>query len=258
MANMMFNNSGYYDPTAFEAMSNIRREEKRKEKMKVASLIKVYRGDIFYVKSNGSVVCGSEQHQDRPAVIVSNNIGNEHSNIVEVVYLTSKKKKLPTHVEIMCRVPSTALCEQVSNISQERLGEFIRSCSDEEMAAIDRALMISLGLDSTPDPTATVDNGLIDDLNMKLEGAERKLDEEKTQYAKLLCEYTHCKEKMDELNAENAGLLLDNGDLKEKLKNAENQIPVFPAEVEKELLKAETQRDMYKELYEHMLEKMIG
>lgn len=46
--------------------------------------------------------------------------------------------------------------------------------------------------------------------------------------------------------------------LKDELKEAEKKIPAFPVEIEKELLRAETQRDLYKELYEQMCEKMIG
>lgn len=38
------NGSGYYDPTAYMAMMNVRKEGENK--------MEVYRGDIFYVKSN--------------------------------------------------------------------------------------------------------------------------------------------------------------------------------------------------------------
>ena len=190
---------------------------------------------------------------------MSNNIGNKFSEICEVVYLTTAEKKpLPTHVNVIARVPSIAMCEQVTSVSQSRLVEYIRTCNTEEMEAIDRALMISLGLNpEKPNEQVFETEGMIDDLNRKLECAEK------------------CMEK---LNAENAGLCLKIGDLEElldkaehdlenknaeisdlvgKLKKAESEIPVFPAEVEM-ILKVETQRDMYKELYENMLERMIG
>lgn len=84
-------------------------------------------------------------------MIVSNNKANEHSPVVEVVYLTTQDKKpLPTHVEVLCKVPSTALCEQVHSIYVDRLDDWIKTCTDEEMEAIDRALMISLGLNEQP------------------------------------------------------------------------------------------------------------
>lgn len=104
------------------------------------------RGDIWFVTGAKSVV-GSEPAGSRPAVIVSNNKGNKFSPNVEVVFLTTKDKKpLPTHVPVLCKVPSTAMCENVQTVSKERLEDFIRSCSDTEMKAIDTALLCSFGI----------------------------------------------------------------------------------------------------------------
>ena len=108
--------------------------------------VEVYRGDIFYIQMGSSV--GSEQSAGRPGVIVSNDMGNKHSPNVEVVFLTSKDKKpLPTHVDVFCKVPSTALCENIHTVSKERLGDFIKSCSTSEMKRIDEALLVSLGIE---------------------------------------------------------------------------------------------------------------
>ena len=109
--------------------------------------MKVCRGDIFFVTGNKKSY-GSEQKQDRPAVVVSNDMANKHSTVVEVVFLTSaeKTKDLPTHVEVKCQIMSIALCEQVNSVSKDRLDRYIRSCTEKEMKAIDEALMISLGL----------------------------------------------------------------------------------------------------------------
>lgn len=109
--------------------------------------IEVRRGDIFEVLAGGRFNGGTTISGFRPAVIVSNNTGNHFSNCVEIVYLTSQDKKpLPTHARIMCRVPSTALCEQVATVGKEKLGAYIRTCNDAEMRAIDAALLVSLGL----------------------------------------------------------------------------------------------------------------
>lgn len=107
----------------------------------------VYRGDIFYIATDGYV--GSEQKARRPGIIVSNDTANKHSPNVEVVFLTSQEKKpLPTHVEVICKVPSTALCENIQTVAKERLGDFIRSCTTSEMKKIDNALLISLGMEA--------------------------------------------------------------------------------------------------------------
>ena len=131
------NGSGYYDPTAYMAMMNVRKEGENK--------MEVYRGDIFYVKSNRKDTM--KETTGSPAVVVSNDKGNENSNFVEIVYLTADERNLiPTHVNVMCKVPSVALCERISNVSKDRLEEYIRSCTDDEMRRIDEALMLSLGI----------------------------------------------------------------------------------------------------------------
>ena len=84
----------YSDPTAYCAMKNIEREERRKRPMSFK------RGEIYYVESGFSTTV-SEQRPGRPAVIVSNDKNNAHSTTVEVVYLTTQPKAdLPTHVLI--------------------------------------------------------------------------------------------------------------------------------------------------------------
>lgn len=146
------NNSGLPDPTAFEAMSNIRRiEKKEKEKFFDAdNILKIARGDIFIVKNQKAY--GHEQNNSRPAVIVSNDLNNKYSSTVEVVYLTTKSKKdLPTHVSIVGRTMSKALCEQITTVDKRRLGDFVRTCTEKEMKEIDKAIAISLGLKKKED-----------------------------------------------------------------------------------------------------------
>lgn len=104
------------------------------------------RGEIYYIESYYTT--GSEQRAGRPAVIVSNDRNNEHSATVEVVYLTTQPKHdLPTHVTVRgTGRDSIALCEQVSTVAVERVGEFCGECNKQEMVAIETALMISLDL----------------------------------------------------------------------------------------------------------------
>lgn len=110
----------------------------------------INRGDIFYV--NPSETVGSEQRSGRPAIIVSNPLCNEHSPVVEVVYLTCQyKKPMPTHVRIeSAGKRSTALCEQISSVDVSRLGDFKGHLTDREMAQVDVALMASLDLHPIP------------------------------------------------------------------------------------------------------------
>lgn len=127
------NSAGYADPTAYQAIKNMKEPDYK-------------RGDIVFCCDNRETT-GNEQNRQRYAVIVSNDTGNFFSQVVEVVFLTTQEKKpLPTHTTVMCKVPSTALCEQITTISKERISEYIRTCANEEMQAIERCMRISLGI----------------------------------------------------------------------------------------------------------------
>ena len=105
------------------------------------------RGDIIYV-TDSILRIGCEIGGGRPAIIVSRDRYNFYSDVVEIVYLTSKDKKpMPSHVRIHSyNRMATALCEQVSSIDKIRIGSVNGHCSQQEMMAIDQALLYSLGL----------------------------------------------------------------------------------------------------------------
>ena len=108
------------------------------------------RGDIFYIDKNPHrPTYGSVQEPGRPAIIVSNNANNNHSLTYEIVFLsTQPKKDLPTHCTIRSsKYPSTALCEQITTVSDEQVRDYQGKCTEEEMAMVDACLAISLGLD---------------------------------------------------------------------------------------------------------------
>lgn len=106
----------------------------------------VRRGEIFYIQKTENI--GSEQEAGRPAVIVSNEVNNMHSETAEIVYLTTQPKRdMPTHVTIRATgKESTVLCEQIFTVSSKRIGAYVGICTDEEMEAINDAMMVSLGI----------------------------------------------------------------------------------------------------------------
>lgn len=116
------------------------------------------RGDIFYISRRDTL--GAEIAHARPAVIVSNDALNATSGVVEVVYLTtSPKKEMPSHAPIEATgTTSTALCEQIDTVSKQLVGNYCGTCTEEEMRAIDRALLWSLGVTVEPDETPTSTN----------------------------------------------------------------------------------------------------
>ena len=121
-----------------------------RNKKVIEQKISINRGDIFYIakpSANWHPI-GSEQQAGRPGVVVSCDANNKHSNTIEVVLLTTQNKTpLPTHVPIRsAKYESTALCEQPIPVDISRLGTYIGKCTDEEMDAIDIAMMIELGI----------------------------------------------------------------------------------------------------------------
>lgn len=191
--------------------------------------MEVYRGDIFYISKGKTRTYGSEQEPDRPAVIVSNNTGNHFAPVVEVVYLTTQEKNpMPTHVDVMCHVPSVALCEQIFTVYKDRLGGYIRSCTEKEMKEIDNALMISLGLDVDESTFEEAAHELVNELKKKLED-ERKYSD------KLREESIEMKKELDELKCQ----------------------PVFTPDPE-EVVKLKAQVEMLERQNEKLLDRLVG
>lgn len=109
----------------------------------------IHRGDVFYITKTPTY--GAETEAGRPAVVVSNDVNNCNSNVMEVVYLTTKyKTPQSTHVTITTTgVTSTVLCEQITSVDISRFSDYIGRCSDEDMADIDNALRHSLALNDS-------------------------------------------------------------------------------------------------------------
>ncbi len=181
---------------------------------------KIYRGDIFYIKKNN-------QDTGRPAVIVSNNDINESQNMVEVAYLVEKpNESLPTHAKVKCHLPSTALCEQVVSVSKDRIDGFIRTCTDEEIEKINKGLSISLGITESDDTMAEKLKELTDSLS--------------------------------EAQRINDGLRNRIKEETDKQQELEKQLSQIETENTDETIKVAAERDIYKDLYMKLTEKLIG
>lgn len=162
----------------------------------------------------------------RPGIIVSNDVGNKHAPIVEVVYLTSREKKLmPTHVRIKSSpIPSIALCEQIETVYKKRIGKYLAKATMDEMKQIDKALAVSIGL-----------------------GGNMKMSDYVREWAEALKE-----PDPDPIEEKTMQIL-------ETAKPVPIQIPerLFDKErikeLEKDLIRAEAERDVFQKLYKEQL-----
>ena len=124
----------------------------------------IKRMDIIWVDFGNQRLKGSIQSGLRPAVVVSNNVGNRHSGILEVAtildnmdeYLrvipfTSKEKRsMPTHLWIEgfgLKGRSLILGEQITTISKMQVKNIVGRITDDEIIdKINKIIQISLGL----------------------------------------------------------------------------------------------------------------
>jgi mRNA interferase MazF len=113
---------------------------------------KPFRGMV--VEVNLEPVVGHEQGRTRPCVVVQNDVGNRFSSTAIVVPLTDAahiRKASPIYVLVKqgdggTSKDSYALCDQIRTVDQQRFRGVYGALAPETMAAIDRALRISLGL----------------------------------------------------------------------------------------------------------------
>ena len=195
-------------------------------------LAKISRGEVFYITQRSDTV-GSEQKSGRPAVVVSNNMCNEFSPVVEVCYMTLQEKhKLPTHVFIdrgAC-INSIILCEQVTSISKERIGEYMCTLPDDIMDSVDKALVTSLSLDYI--------------IEQETKKPVKASTPSKTEIPKATIEVLDkLRAEVDSLNAQNKELINARDALMKKAESAES---------------AKQEAKIYKKMYDSLLDKVMG
>ena len=104
------------------------------------------RGEVWWVNFDPSV--GGEITKQRPAVIVSNDAANKHLNRVQVVPLTSRTAKLyPSEALVtFAGKQGTAMADQLTTVSKQRLVNQGGELSSTEMRQVERAIKTQLGL----------------------------------------------------------------------------------------------------------------
>ncbi len=105
-------------------------------------------------------VVGHEQGRIRPCVIVQNDVGNRYSSTTVVLPITDAANiKKPTPIYVLLKTgdggatkDSFILCDQIRTVDQKRFLKAFGTLSAETMAAVDNALLISLGLSGASIP----------------------------------------------------------------------------------------------------------
>lgn len=111
-------------------------------------MMKIERGDVVLVDLRGRK--GSEQKGIRPCVVIQNDVGNRNANTTIVAPLTTtNRNNLPTHVIVNVEEESVVICEQLVTVDGCRLMAKLDKLTESEMREIDKAIMVSLGVEQT-------------------------------------------------------------------------------------------------------------
>ncbi len=104
------------------------------------------RGEVWWVNFGPSA--GGEIQKRRPAVVVSNDSANRHLNRLQVVPMTSRVGRVyPSEAAVKVgRRQSKAMADQLTTVSKQRLMNRMGKLSGLDMAKVEHAIMIQLGL----------------------------------------------------------------------------------------------------------------
>ena len=104
------------------------------------------RGEVWWINFEPAV--GGEIRKKRPAIIVSNNPANRNLNRVQVVPITSNVSRIyPSEALVNLKGrQAKAMADQLTTVSKERMMNKAGELTLEEMAAVELAIRVQLGI----------------------------------------------------------------------------------------------------------------
>lgn len=107
--------------------------------------MKVKRGDIWYCNNFGNGLKGILSGP-RPVLVISNDMFNACSPVINVVAISGQHKDSPVHFEIDLNIKSYINCEQIYTVNKKLLIEKIQRLDEHQMIDIENLIMFQLGM----------------------------------------------------------------------------------------------------------------
>jgi len=109
------------------------------------------RGEVYWVRLDPTI--GTEMSKTRPAVIISNNVGNELSARVIIAPMTSQgtRRVFPFEVlvpagEAGVRETGKVALDEIRSVEKVRLGDRIGALPAARVEQLNRAIRVSLAM----------------------------------------------------------------------------------------------------------------
>lgn len=141
----------------------------------------IRRGGVYWIRALDEWG-GTSAPLGRPALVISNDYGNDHSPYVNIAFCSTQIKPHTCNVNISCcEKPTMVMCNKVAIIEKDRIGNKIGHCSDEEMVQIDETLALVFGLKLHKSDT----DALMDALKARVTDLEEEQMAKRTEMAML-------------------------------------------------------------------------
>ncbi len=109
------------------------------------------RGEIYWVSLDPTI--GSEISKTRPALIISNDVGNQHADRVIVAPISSGNINRVYPFEVLLPVgeagldkASKVLLDQIRAVDKQRIGNKIGTLTSQRIEEVNRAIRLSLAV----------------------------------------------------------------------------------------------------------------
>lgn len=107
--------------------------------------MEIKRGEIWYCKNFGNGLQGILSGP-RPVLIISNDVFNQFSPIVNILGISEQKKESPVHFSVNLEAKSYINCEQIYTVNKSSLVRKMSTLDDHQMLEIENLLTFQLHL----------------------------------------------------------------------------------------------------------------